>query len=310
MTRRTSNENSALPLEEQIRNIRFGIEIESYGLTVPAAACVLQTVIGGNIDRDHDYIYNRHWCTDAQGRKWTIVRDGSVEGGFEFVSPICTLAQGDEETIQNIIRAFRRAGARPTDGTGMHIHVDATENGTGLDTPQAISRFAKMFYAREELFAKAFEASSRLSGDWCRAMEERFAEALRQRGTDSSRERLSLAWYNGSARYAHYDRSRYRGVNLHSVFTRGTAECRYFPSPIRHAGKFRAQLLFVLAVAAKARNGRHSSSKKVTIAHNNEKYAMRSYMLKLGMSGPYFKTAREHLLSPLQGCASRARPAA
>lgn len=310
MARRRSNAAANTPLEDQIKTIRFGVEIESYGLNIPAAAAVMQSVIGGNIHRES--AYQRRYCLDAEGRKWSIVYDGSVSGGFEFVSPICSIEQGDIETIQKLIRAFRAAGARPTSGTGMHIHIDATDGGTGLDTSQAIARFAKMFYAREELFCKAFEASDRLQDRWCRPMDPAFIERMTSgRNGDASRRTIANAYYGRNEYHPsrHYDSSRYRGVNLHATFTRGTVELRYFHAPIRHAGKFRAQLLFVLACAAKARNGRHTTAKKVQIAHGNEKYAMRSYMLKLGMSGDYFKVSREHLLKPLSGNASRARPA-
>lgn len=312
MARRTARADAAKPLMEQIENICFGVEIESYGMNIPRAAEIVRSVIGGTISRDHNRVYDRHWCVDSEGRRWSVVRDGSVEGGFEFVTPICSIAKGDIETIQKIIRALRAAGARPTSGTGMHIHIDARHGGTGLDSSKAIARFVKIFAAREELFAKAFECSSRLQGQWCRTVDPDFIARLNQRGTDNNDDSLSLAWYGSAhtrnwARHDHYHGSRYRGINLHAAFTRGTVEVRYFNAPIRHAGKFRAYLLFVLACAAKARNGRASTARKPQIAHGNEKYAMRSYMLKLGMNGPDFKVAREHLLAPLTGNAARAR---
>lgn len=319
MARRTASTDNR-PLAEQIATIRFGIEIEAMGLGLREAAMILSRCFNAPIQNGGGASYlHRHFVTGEDGRQWSIVRDGSVgDGGFEFVTPPCTVA--DVEKIQEVVRAFRRAGAYTNAETGMHIHVEAIqgERGTGLNTPAAVKRFASMIFAREELIVKAFEASDRSRGNWCRLLPTETIDRLNRRGADSDLNGLCAAWYNQrgfttrEATYLqHYDRSRYHGINLHSLFNRGaTVELRYFHSPIKHAGKMRAQLLFVLALVAKARNGRAATAKKVEISHGNEKYALRSYMLKLGMSGDYWKVCREHLLKPLAGNANRARPAA
>lgn len=318
MARRTASTDNR-PLAEQIATIKFGIEIEAFGLGIREAASIVSRCFGVPVQHGGAAGYlDRHFVTSEDGREWSVVRDASVSGGFEFVTPPCTVA--DVEKIQEIVRAFRRAGAYTTAETGMHIHVEAIqgERGTGLNTPAAVKRFASMLFAREELIVKAFEASDRSRSNWCRLLPAETIARLNRRGADSDLNGLCAAWYNRhgfSTREAtylrHYDASRYHGINLHSLFNRGaTVELRYFHSPIKHAGKMRAQLLFVLALVAKARNGRAATAKKVEIAHGNEKYALRSYMLKLGMSGDYWKVCREHLLKPLAGNANRARPVA
>lgn len=332
--RRTANTDAALPMEQQIQNIEFGVEIEGAGLSIRQACEVVASVLGSTVEIECGY-YSKHFARDAMGRKWTVMYDGSQGCDFEFVTPVCSIARGDVERIQEIIRAFRRAGARAHSNVGMHVHVNAVqgEEGNGLNTLAAIKRFASLIYSREELLVKAFEAThrshdARNGQSWCRTMSDETIRRLNRRGSDASVNALGAAWYNREGftvdsvrgvRSSHYhgsnfareDGSRYHGVNLHSFFNVGqTVELRYFNSPFAHAGKFRAQLLMVLCMAAKARNGRAAAARKIAIAHGNEKYALRSFMLKLGMSGDFFKICRTHLLKPLAGNANRARPAA
>lgn len=103
-------------------NTQFGIEIEFTGINRAKAAAVLAHELGKS-DWEHISSYDARIITDNQGRRWKIVKDGSITpmsvmpGGFgddykcELVSPILTYRE-DIGTLQNIIRAFRRAGGR------------------------------------------------------------------------------------------------------------------------------------------------------------------------------------------------------
>ena len=105
-----------------MKTLRFGIEIETVGLSRTKLAEAIHSVVGGTISND----YRDVRITTASGRTWKVVPDGSLSGGEnsgEIVSPV--LGYDDIEELQDIIRAVRTAGARTDHSTGIHIHVGA-----------------------------------------------------------------------------------------------------------------------------------------------------------------------------------------
>ena len=74
-----------------------------------------------------------------------------------------------------------------------------------------------------------------------------------------------------------------------------------------HAGKIKAYIQFCLAITAQALNQRSASPAKTQ--SSNEKYTFRVWLLRLGMIGDEFKTARKHLLDHLEGCIAWKDPA-
>ena len=110
---------------------------------------------------------------------------------------------------------------------------------------------------------------------------------------------LERLWYNGeSNRYIHYDTSRYHALNLHSVFSKGTIEFRLFNSTL-HAGEVKAYIQLCLAISHQALV--QKSASRCQTHSDNEKYTFRTWLLRLGMIGDEFKTARQHLLKHLEG---------
>lgn len=138
---------------------------------------------------------------------------------------------------------------------------------------------------------------------WCRGVDADFLAKI-EKDRPSSLEEMNRAWYgyhNNSPH--HYDSTRYRGVNLHNVWFRGTVEYRWFESTL-HAGKVKAYIQFALALSAKAINARASSSRRRDFNPATAKYDFRVFLLKLGLIGDEFKTARLHLLARLNGSAA------
>ena len=96
----------------------------------------------------------------------------------------------------------------------------------------------------------------------------------------------------------HYDNSRYRALNLHSVFASGTIEFRLYNGTM-HAGKIKTYIQLSLAISHQAlvqKGASHSRTKST-----NEKYTFRTWLLRLGMIGEEFHTARKFLLENLEG---------
>ena len=110
---------------------------------------------------------------------------------------------------------------------------------------------------------------------------------------------LETMWYNGeSGRHIHYDLSRYRALNLHSVFSKGTIEFRLFNSTL-HAGEVKSYIQLCLAISHQALIQKSASHTRTQ--SSNEKYTFRTWLLRLGLIGDEFKTARTHLLKNLDG---------
>ena len=106
-------------------------------------------------------------------------------------------------------------------------------------------------------------------------------------------------WYNGyGGRQYHYDDTRYHALNLHSVFSHGTIEFRLFNSTL-HAGEIKSYIQLCLAISHQALVQKSASRTKTH--PENEKYTFRTWLLRLGLIGDEFKTARQHLLKHLDG---------
>jgi len=76
-------------------------------------------------------------------------------------------------------------------------------------------------------------------------------------------------------------------------------EFRLFNSTVEHAGKIKAYIQLCLAITAQALNQRSASCIKTQTT--NEAYTFRTWLLRMGMIGDEFKTARKHLLEHLEG---------
>ena len=249
-----------------------------------------------------------------KGREWKFMSDASIkperkEGKSrvaasdsyktEMVSPICRYE--DIETIQELVRKLREAGALANSSCGIHVHIDASP----FDA-RTLRNITNIMAAKEDLIYKALQVSVARQNRWCKPVEEWFLEELNQK-KPGTLEEVRHIWYNGASRQRdHYDNSRYHCLNLHSVFQKGTVEFRLF-NGTTHAGKIKAYIQLCLAIGAQALNQTSASRRKTQTT--NEKYTFRTWLLRLGLNGEEFKTARLHLLKHLDGCIARKDPA-
>lgn len=254
--------------------------------------------------------YDAYTIRDPQGRQWKIVLDGSIlcesrRGesasrlySVEFVSPICQYQ--DMETIQTLVRKLRGAGAKVNSSCGIHVHVDASAH-----TPQTLRNMVNIMAAKEELLYKALQVQVGREY-YCKKADLRFLDDVNRKRPKTMAE-LEQLWYNGeSNRYTHYDTSRYHALNLHSVFSKGTIEFRLFNSTL-HAGEVKSYIQLCLAISHQALVQKSASRSRTH--SDNEKYTFRTWLLRLGMIGDEFKTARQHLLKHLEGNIAWKNPA-
>ncbi|MCI8650761.1 MAG: virulence associated protein [Anaerotruncus sp.] len=283
----------------ELKEQRFGMELEMTGLSRRQAAQILADYFGTEYTHDGGY-YDKCSVPDAAGRRWTLMYDSSIhtQGGgreyaVELVTPICQYA--DIATIQELVRRLRAAGAisDQTHMCGIHIHVDASP----FDA-HTLRNLTNIMYAKEDLIYKALQVDVRRELHYCRKVEEDFLQELNRKKPASLTE-VERIWYGGTSRSdQHYDSSRYHCLNLHSVFQKGTVEFRLFNGTM-HAGKIRAYLSLALAITAQALNQKSASRRKTQ--SNNEKYTFRTWLLRLGMIGEEFANPRKHLLEHLEG---------
>ena len=93
----------------------------------------------------------------------------------------------------------------------------------------------------------------------------------------------------------------YHLLNLHSVFQKGTIEFRAFNSTL-HAGEVKAYIQLCMAISHQALTV--ASASPARPATDNPAYTFRCWLLRLGMNGEEFKTARTHLLKHMPGNAA------
>lgn len=288
-----------------MKNQTIGVEIEMTGITRNMAAKIVARVLNGTIYETGNHTYDTREITAPDGRVWKVMRDGSIlpkkkmNGSIvaasdlhrvEFVTPI--LKYNDIELLQTIIRALRKAGAMPDSSCGIHIHVGAKD----MNAKQ-ITNLIKTVNAHDDLIYKALNIGDR-ADRWCKKTNQRFLKELEEKKPQTIAE-IETLWYDGRSRaHVHYDFSRYQGLNLHALFSKGTVEFRLFNSTL-HAGKVKAYIQFCLAMVAKARTDKRCSSKPIVT--DNPKYTFRCWLLKLELSGDEFKTCRLHMMAKLEG---------
>ena len=307
------NERTARQISE-MKKQTIGVEVEMNGITREAAAKLAAGYFGTgrweDTARRNGYYTWSAW--DAQGREWKFQRDVSISGPdsekTELVTPI--LHYEDIETLQELCRRLRKAGAKSdaTRGCGVHIHIGANGH-----TPQTLRNLANIMASHESLLADALRLDHGRMNRYCRTVDPDFLRTLNRR-KPTTMAALADVWYRGNGanygRDQHYNDSRYHMLNLHATFTKGTVEFRLFqfdaPDGKRqngiHAGQLKSYIQLCLALSQLAKDVRTASPKPQQ--NENPKYAMRTWLLRLGFIGEEFATARDFLTRNLDGDAA------
>lgn len=285
-----------------MREQKYGVEIEFTGMTRYDAAKAIAELFGTR----EAYIggaYDTYEIADNSGRRWKVMSDASIraqnrdgesvgtEYRCEMVSPICEY--NDIETIQEIIRKLRHTGMRVNSSCGVHVHIDASTH-----TARSLKNIANIMASKENLLFMALGTEQSRIDRWCKKVDNRFLDRINT-GGEKTMTLLRNYWYNGQdGANRHYHDSRYHALNLHSVWQKGTIEFRVFNST-KHSGRVKAYIQLCLAISNQAKT-QHSASRRETRT-TNPKYTFRTWLIRLGLNGDEFKTARKHLLAKLDG---------
>lgn len=302
--------NTARQIEE-MKKQTIGVEVEMNNITRRKAAKIAAEFFGTG--RYQDTAYRNGYSTwsawDAQGREWKFQKDVSISGRddqkCEMVTPI--LHYSDIETLQELCRQLRHAGAKSdaSRGCGVHIHIGANGH-----TAQTLRNLANIMASHESLIAEALKLDRNRISRYCRTVDPDFLETVNRR-KPKTMSQLADIWYTSQGenygRSHHYNGSRYRMLNLHATFTKGTVEFRLFqfdePTAERkggiHAGQLKSYIQLCLALSQMAKDAKKASPKPQQ--NENPKYAMRTWLLRLGFIGEEFATARDFLTRNLSG---------
>ena len=304
------NEKTARQIEE-MKKQTIGVEVEMNSITREKAAKIAAEFFGTvryqNTAGRNGYSTWSAW--DADGREWKFQKDVSIHGPdsekCELVTPILTYS--DIETLQELIRKLRRAGAKSdaTRGCGVHIHIGANGH-----TAQTLRNLANLMASHEKLIATALKINEGRMRQYCKTVDPNFLAKLNSKKPQTMSQ-LADIWYEGNGadygRSQHYNQSRYHMLNLHATFTKGTVEFRLFqfdaPKDGKqnglHAGQLKSYIQLCLALSQMAKELRTASPKEQQ--KENPKFAMRTWLLRLGFIGEEFATAREILTRNLEG---------
>ena len=284
-----------------MKNQTFGIELETTCIGRERTAKALAAHFGTTAVHRGRHLDD--WVVPMpDGRHWTVESDASINGhsrglDAEVVSPVCRW--DDIPMVQEVARVIRAAGGKADDSCGIHVHV-----GLGEHTPQSLRRLVNIVNAKEDLLTQALQISPERRDRWCQPVDPDFLATLNRRKPTTSEE-FARIWYDDRDwayhAHQHYDPSRYHLLNLHSVFQKGTIEFRAFNSTL-HAGEVKAYIQLCMAISHQALTV--ASASPVRPATDNPAYTFRCWLLRLGMNGDEFKTARTHLLKHMPGNAA------
>ena len=298
----------------EMKKQTIGVEVEMNSITRQNAAKTAAEFFGTGRCEDTAYRNGyRTWSAwDAQGREWKFQRDSSIHGPdaerCEMVTPILTYE--DMDLLQELVRRLRKAGAKSdaTRGCGVHIHIGAKGH-----TPQSLRNLANIMASHEDLLADALKIDQSRIYNYCHTVNPRFLTTLNQKKPTTMSD-LADIWYTSHNaawdRDQHYNDSRYHMLNLHATFTKGTIEFRLFqfdaPADGKqnglHAGQLKSYIQLCLALSQMAKALKSASPKPQQ--NENPKYAMRTWLLRLGFIGEEFATARDFLTRNLAGDAA------
>ena len=303
----------------------FGVEIEGNNITRQNAAKVAAEHFGTG--RYENTAYRNGYMTwsafHQQGREWKFSRDVSIHGPddqkCELVTPVLTY--DDLEDFLSLLRKLRKAGMKssPSRGCGVHIHVGLNGTDGRNHDAKSLRNLVNIMAAHEEQIGRAICIDEGRTGHYCKTVNPDFLKKVNSQ-KPKTMEKLADCWYKGNhaeyGRTQHYNESRYHMLNLHPGMAwvlgsgdhaKPTVEFRLFqfrdPHDGRQAGidcrEMKAYIHLCLAMSELAKEIAYASPKPQQ--RDNEAYAFRCWMLRLGFIGDEFAKTREVLMANMEG---------
>lgn len=156
-----------------------------------------------------------------------IAYDGSVQNGLEVQTVPASLNKL-EELVTETLKVMKAHGYKGTKACGLHIHIDGRDI---RRSHKKIIQVIKTFYATEDLLYSMLPPS-RWNVKFCQRLSKNYL--YKNFNTKLTKDVFEKNWYKEDRigaieqrKSRKYDKSRYYGLNVHSIFFRGTVELRY-----------------------------------------------------------------------------------
>lgn len=293
----------------------FGIEIETAGISLRAAAEAVRSVTGGTAAETEDYDEcSQIWTVTApDGRIWKAAPDSSITPELgdpemntaEIVSPVCRAS--DIPAVQAVVRALKAAGAKVNDSCGIHVHV-----GVPGVTGRELACLVKTVNRQEEYLFEALGVLTSRQNQYAQQVDPDLMDRLASQKPQTLCQ-FKKAWYHIKGNktdeelakydFGHYHHSRYHGLNLHAVFTKGTVEYRYFNGSLNDL-KVKAYIQFCMALTAHGLTRQAAKSGRREFKAASARYDFRIFLTQIGLNGDKNKTCRDVMLARLGGDAA------
>lgn len=270
-----------------LNNLTYGLEVEVTGINTTTGSAVAAEI---NAE-----------CGFSGRKAFKNVYDGSVMNGSEFVSGIMNFAE-DLSATQTAVRRIHARGGRAHESCGVHVHIGGAPF---IADPSALVRLVKTVarYENHLYHALGADTPSR-RGRWAQAVDPGFLARLEALPKRPTIDQVRAAWYGAvDGASSRYHSSRYRLLNLHALFSKGTVEFRCF-NATTHAGKIKAYIQLSALICAYALNASKATSGRRSFDPTKAKYEVRTFLLKIGAIGDDYETLRLHLTRHLEGNAS------
>ena len=302
------------PLVADMSARAFGLAIETVGVTRATLAAAIAKAIEGVVTKADDR-FKSYYVTCPNGRKWRIMGTatslaeanarGWTDKAGEIVSPILTLA--DMDHAQTVIRAARKAGARIDASCSVRVQVDARD----FDAA-AVGRVVADVCNHDEMLDRGLAIEERRRDSLCKRLPTELRDALIAAAAaapaGSSVNVLAPVWYGGDeaaavhGRTNHYHESRRHGLNLHSLYYRGTVEFTHFNGTL-HAGEVKAYVMLALGFMSRAKTARRINlgSGWAREGATLPTKAVSHFFYDHGLTGEQHAETRRHLTQRITG---------
>ena len=307
-----------------LNNQHYGVEIEFTGIVRERAAKVIADALG-SVAQFIGGAYDEWLIVDGNGKKWKVMRDVSIRSEYwsrdnrryqgyadrsagkqyknELVSPV--LGWGDFDALEKILAALGKTKAKVNNSCGLHVHVDGVDHTAG-----SLKNLVGLWVNKEEMLYQALEVDfGRI--DYAKKYQvgmngyygsdtKRFYELI-MKEKYSSKDAVGAAYYEShhrtfSERNTHYSNTRYYGLNLHSLWQKGTVEFRLFNSTLDFETA-KAYIVMSMAINERALSGKGLSLKSGSGKMARE--VMVWWLERLGLRGKEFAGVRKVLAAKL-----------
>lgn len=164
--------------------------------------------------------------------------DGSINGGvgMEIVTPVMNGIKA-VNMVEKMTEKIREHGGKVNRSCGYHVHIDMADVDSDEYSSHRKLKDLWLFYIAYEDVIMSFIPNSRRNNRYCHVLRSdyNFMEIYNSQNTSE----LEKIWYRESSKQSadrrkgdHKDSSRYRGINMHTLFAERHIEIRYHSGTI------------------------------------------------------------------------------